>query len=731
MTTHRDAPVTRDLVARSLHLRADSIDEKARSVEAVLATESRALVFDFQRFDVIEEILLARGAELPTQVPLLETHNRFSLDAVFGSVRELKIQGSQVTGRLFFAEGDERVDSAWNKVRQGHLTDVSAGYRAIEFVDIKPNTSARVAGTTYTAGERTLRITTRWKPREISLVAIGADEAAKIREDVRHPRQLENIPMNKHLREYLESLGLKRDATDEGAVNFMQLLEGEQRTRADSLRAGESGPPNEEKTPAPPPPAQQRGDKPPAPAAPSPPAVDVSAERQAGALTERKRIADLQELAADDVAPELVTRAIGEGWDTTRASGEFLKHIRDTRSPALGHGNAPAGHVRDHDVDCTERALCAGALLRCGLPAIDENASPQLKQTQERAAEMGYQYRDMSMIDMCREAIRLSGQRLPHTREEQIRAAVSTGALSSIFSTVVNVQLMQSYLETEDSTVGWVRETDVPDFKTNTRVLLGRSADLKHLPRGATADHTTRGAVQEEYKVFSYANQFRIDRQDIIDDRMNALQTMPMEMGAAARRLRPELVYYILLANAALGADSVALFHTATHGNLGTGNALTASTLQVGLTAMAKQRQDGKNLNLQAKFLLVPQDLQFTAAILLKSAERVISASSGGTFNPLINLNIDLRSDNRLGVAGVTDPITGTAQVGTATNWFLIASPSQAPTVEVGYLAGTGRVPLIRSFTLDKGAYGIGWDIVFDIGAKALDFRGMFKATGV
>ena len=37
--------------------------------------------------------------------------------------------------------------------------------------------------------------------------------------------------------------------------------------------------------------------------------------------------------------------------------------------------------------------------------------------------------------------------------------------------------------------------------------------------------------------------------------------------------------------------------------------------------------------------VLVPQDLRFTAAILLKSAERIISSASGGTYNPLADEN--------------------------------------------------------------------------------------------
>jgi hypothetical protein len=53
-----------------------------------------------------------------------------------------------------------------------------------------------------------------------------------------------------------------------------------------------------------------------------------------------------------------------------------------------------------------------------------------------------------------------------------------------------------------------------------------------------------------------------------------------------------------------------------------------------------------------------------------------------------------------------------------------------AKTIEVGYRRGTGRAPTIRSFVLDKGQWGLGWDINFDIGAKALDYRGMYFDPG-
>jgi hypothetical protein len=726
----------RDIVTRTLSVRAESINEASRSVEATIATENPATVFDWSSYRLIDEVLLSRGAQLPNQVVMLENHLRWDLDTVLGSVRDMRIDGDQVVGRMVFADGDETAERAWQMVRQGHITDVSAGYRTIEFTDIKPNTTQRVNGKSYTAGDRVLRITTKWQIREASLVPIGADEFAKIREDRVGPNP-ENRTMNKKLKTYLESIGLRADATVQQAWEMFNGLEGERAQRAEALKGDASDPANDPAPPAPPTPTPSDGQRaaptnPPANPAPVNPGAppDLDAIRAEAARVERQRITTLRELASDDVPADLVQRACDEGWSEDRASREFLSAIRGARAEPVNGGTRTLSiHSRAHETDCTLRALSAGMMLRAHLRVVDPNASDRVRAGQERDAEQGERYRDLSMLDMCREALRISGQRVPHSRDEMIRASVSTGALSAIFTTTVNAQMMASFEEVGDTTVGWVREVDVQNFQSQERARFGANAALKKLPRGGMAEHVAPEDALESYKIARYANQFVVDEQDIVDDAFNALLDMPREMGAAARQLRPSLVYGILLGNPDM-RDGDALFH-ANHGNLGTsGTALSADTLQAAIVAMGKQTEYGRTLNISPRYLIVPLDLKFDAMILLRSAQRIIAADSGGTYNPLAAEDIDLRADNRIGVSGVTDPATGVSYAGTATNYFLAASPSQGPTIEVGYLRGTGRVPMIRAFVLDQGQWGLGWDCKLDIGAKSLDWRGLYKATG-
>jgi hypothetical protein len=146
---------TRDLTSRVMSVRAASVDEKTRSVEATMTTEGQVTVFDWMNYETIDEVLVADGGQFPDQLPLLDNHNRYSLDNVLGAVREIRRDGTSWVGRAYFAQGDEEADKAWNKTKQRVLTDVSIGYRAIVFTDIPAGQTATVAGKSYTAGTRT------------------------------------------------------------------------------------------------------------------------------------------------------------------------------------------------------------------------------------------------------------------------------------------------------------------------------------------------------------------------------------------------------------------------------------------------------------------------------------------------------------------------------------------------------------------------------------------------
>lgn len=683
---------TREMQTRELCLRVATANENERSVDAVLATERPVEMFDWRHGEIIEEILRVDGVQMPPQVPLLDTHSRFSAESIFGSVRGIRSEGEEIIGRLYFAD-DEASQRTWRKVRDGHLTDVSVGYLVQQYQDIRPGETEMINGCEYTAGGRRMRVVTRWQLREVSVVPIGADQFAKMRGD------------------------LETETASENGGNDMP----EARTEAAGVREEPQVEQHEQVREAP---AQ----------------IDESAIREAAVEAERHRVRRIRE-SSDGVPAEIVQRAIDDGWDEHRCNAEFLQAIRGERIRQTQQ--APAGHSHSHESDCNVRSLAAAWLVSSGRDPIgvrmwDGNQIRRSETLAERDADLGDQFRGMSSLDLVRECARMDTGRYIINPREAFRAAVSGTSLDRVFTTNVYASLMAGWKEVPD-TSAWCQEEDVPNFMTQEDITLRAQAALDKHPRGKVASHATAEDDYETYKIARYAKQFAADEQDVIDDRLGAIMQMPREMGAAARRLRPDLVYALILANPTLTATSGSLFNATAETTAGghanqTTAVLGTAGLGAAITAMKNKRlgtgRNAKVLNIRPSFLIVPPDLEWTALALLNSGELLQKGNTDavyGTLNYFRNQGIAPVVEARIDASGVTDPSTGTAYSGSATNWFLAA---RERTIKVAYLRGTNRQPSMRSYVLTQGQWGIGWDINMDIGVAAVDYRGLHKSTG-
>ena len=480
------------------------------------------------------------------------------------------------------------------------------------------------------------------------------------------------------------------------------------------------------------------------PAATTPAVPDHVAQMRTEAASELTRQAQIRRVCEGH--PAIAAQAIAEGWSAERAENAALKASLPNGVRAFNPGYNPGLISRSHDRDCSLQALQAAMILRSGgrldarayqAPGAFAVRIPEFLRAgindpeRNRLMENGHRLSSLSLVDLCREAIRLDGRDVPHDRDSMIQAAFSGGSLTSIFTTNVNAILLVGFLEAPDTTMGWTTSTDVADFKTQERIRLqALGGSLPKLPRGGEADHEKRADLAESYKIARYASQIVIDEQDIIDDSLNAFAQTAPDMAKKAARLRPDLVYAIILANPTLTATGRALFNV-TDGNLGSSSALAAPTLKAGITAVGLVQENSVSLNLGVTHLIVPPALRFTAKELRNSSQIVIAGTAGsvterGNANVLADEDFQIVSDSRL-ENGVTDPNSGTFYAGSTSTWYL--GSTQGQTIEVAYRSGTGRVPQVRSFVLDKGKYGVGWDICLDIGAKALEWRTMRKTT--
>ena len=164
---------------------------------------------------------------VPRQVPLVDAHNRWqTAAAMLGSTRELRVEGDQLIGRMFFGHTGPAED-VMSLARDGHLTDVSVGYRIDAYEWVEEGKSAEIEGKTYTGP---IRVATKWQLKEVSTVPVGADEAAKVR--AAQPQREKESPMDERLRAYLVSRGLAEDASEEAAWKYLAKLQGEDAARS-------------------------------------------------------------------------------------------------------------------------------------------------------------------------------------------------------------------------------------------------------------------------------------------------------------------------------------------------------------------------------------------------------------------------------------------------------------------------------------------------------------------
>lgn len=762
----------RDITSATMQLRADSINERERSIDAALVTENPVTVYDWERGEFIDEVLLVRGMRPVEQVPLLDNHSRWSLDDVFGSCRNIRVAGNEIAVRLFFAdmsshEDDpeaKRVERAWTKVQQRHQREVSAGYRVFQSERIPAGQTVEFRGRTYKAGVRPMRIGWDWVLREGSLTPVAADPAAGTRN--------EEIHVNKFLL-FLISTGLRKDATLPEAWEYAaKLTDTSQRTAVreiiDDPQNGLTVPqqmrtamegwsvptPPVASTNTPTVPAVVEGATrsvavvTPAPVSPAVP--DVAATVREQLARERDRTRAITTMFSDNSIdnPALQERAIGEGWEPARVAQEILPLVRSRASQPIDN----SGHVGIHSRQApTVQAMGLAMLLshsnvRLDSPVFQSDAARRLapdllrldinNPERQRAMEQAHQFssRGYSLVELCRQTLAISTGRIPENKEDMIRAALSSGALQDIFSTNINARLLASFVDAVDTTMEWTRTDDVDDFKQFEGHTMGKFGALTVHAPGKTADDLDVGSSKYTGRMFRYSGKWSVDEMDIIDDRLGGInQISPEDMGNSARQIRPNLCYSRLLANPTFLGTAV--FH-ATRNNLfsGAGDAMSIAALEAAVVAFGKQRIRTRPLNLFLRYIMGPHDLVFKAETILSSAERrnTTATTDYGVNNPVANRGIKYIPDDRLGVAGCIDPETGTSYAGTATNYFCAGTPGQngAKTLRVVNRRGTNRAPVVRSYALDRGQWGIGWDINYDIGCCYEDFIALQKHAG-
>lgn len=208
----------------SLPLERKSIDFE-KGIETIATTEAPALVVDWERWEIVREILPMKFMEAPSndKVPFLDSHNRSSLETVLGSARNFKVDGDKLMARVFISATETDLQQ---KIREGHVDSVSIGYRtdSTETVEVPKGKIVKVDGMSFKNDFEDgvpMLVRTWWKTHELSGVAIGADEAAKFKSETQDKHYIQKInELTKDIAELKKNILPKQE--EERGMNYIE-----------------------------------------------------------------------------------------------------------------------------------------------------------------------------------------------------------------------------------------------------------------------------------------------------------------------------------------------------------------------------------------------------------------------------------------------------------------------------------------------------------------------------
>jgi hypothetical protein len=658
-----------------------TVNADTRTVDLVWTTGAGVRRYDWynDRY-YVEELSLdpahVRMGRLQSgQAPLLNTHSRWDLSSVFGVVRSASLEAAQGVATVEFSKRED-VQPYYQDVLDKIICNVSVGYTVFEYDRIPPSAD----------GDPWIYRAIDWEPSEISLCPIGADADCGTRSD--DPNQPNTKPGPD-----VRMAPCKFNTRSTPAVQ-PPAAAGNQTRKEPSMgvqdtTAAPTTAPTQAQLDA----ARAEG-------------ATQEAERQAG-IREAVRLGGLDEAYAQQLIGQRDMSAADAGMAVLREKAK-----RDAAAPTRS-----AADIRTVSDETEMRRAAIG-------DAIVLRANPNAAfRSDARRMEAARQYRGMTLMDMARESIEAAGgsarslsrreiavMALNLDRDMMGRAGMSsTSDFPQILAGTVNRTLRTAYGIQPRTFTGWARESTAPDFREVARTQLSESAAFKQIKEGGEYKMITFGDSAEKYSLGKWGGIVALTWETIINDDLGAFDRIPMALAAEAAAIEGDIVYGILTGAAAM-SDGTALFH-ADHGNLaGAGGAITDVTLGDGRAAMRKQvGLKGRVLNLTPSFLIVGPDSE-SAANKYTSASFV--AAKAGDINPNYNTSLEVVVDPR---------ILGNA-------WHLSATPALVDTIEYSYLEGEQGLftETRQGFEVD----GLQIKARHVFGAKAIDWRGMYKNAG-
>jgi len=440
-------------------------------------------------------------------------------------------------------------------------------------------------------------------------------------------------------------------------------------------------------------------------------APDPVEAMRAQAAAEVSRIGAIQKLCGTEHA-ELAAQAIREGWDAAKTELAILRASR----PAVPNVQSPA------TPEVSGALLEAACLQAAKLNGLEKHFDERTLDAAYRRFKGG-----VGLHELLLEAAWANGYRGRVFRESKaamqaafglgVEAGLSTIDIGGILSNVANKFLLDGFFSVERTWRNICAVRNVSDFKTVTSYRLIGKDQYERVVPGGELKHGTLGEEKYTNKVDTYGLMLEVDRQDIVNDDLGAITSVPRKLGRGSGLVINDVFWKAFLDNAT--------FFTAALKNFlaGVDTALSIDGLTKAEVAFNEQVDaDGNPTGVMPALVLVPPALSAFASQLFKSME--LRETTANAKYPVSNPH---QGKFRVEVSRYLS--NAKLPGNSAKAWYLLADPADLPVIEVAFLNGK-ESPTIESAEADFNKLGIQMRGYHDFGVNKQDARGGVKSKG-
>lgn len=591
---------------------------------------------------------------------------------------------------------------------QGHKWQASIGGTVLDWDEIPAGQTVSVNGQTFTGP---LIVATEFAWRETSVVPVGGDAVTSV--NLAAAAAVTGAMTMKTFEEWVQET-YKMDATQFSEEMKVKLMQEYAAAIA--------------------PAASPEGSAPAVPvmaAAVDPTQQDPAKMSAAAVLNLRSATAaELRRQAAVTAKasgfPLIAAAAVDQGWSVEKTELEVLRAQQATR--------APAGHVKsaNHSGRVLEAALCQ----RSKIPGHEKQFTDQELQAAHTQFRGGLRLQQLILMAAAETGMHVApgtritrgnyGDVMHHvaSHQRELRAAGSTLDVAGILSNVANKEIVAGYEQVDSSWREISAIKSVVDFKQVTTYRLLDNMEYEELPKGGQIKEGSLGEESYTRQIRTYAKMFRLDRVDIINDDLQALDDLRTRLGMGGAKKLSRVFWTKFLA-------SLSTLFTSARGNYISGSTTNLGTDGVGLGLAVKAFRTMKSPSADGQKLVNAEsggrpEILLVGPTLESFAQKLYAQDNLNTGTSVGEANI-YKNKYRPVVAPQIDDTAFTGS--STTQWFLLNNPAYLASMVVSFLDGV-ETPTVESSESVFNTLGIDFRGYHDFGCDTAEYLAGVHSKG-